>query len=64
MMPNLRKTSIWLLMGLLFWMAVPGPGQAAPTIREQYFQADACERKLRDSAKKRKYRENWQKCID
>jgi N-acetylmuramoyl-L-alanine amidase len=63
-MPNLRKTSIWLLMGLFFWMAVPGPCQAAPSIREQYFQADACERKLRDSAKKRKYRENWLRCIE
>ena len=35
-------------------------GQAS----DKFFQAEACYYKLRDNPKKRKYRDNWLKCID
>lgn len=36
---------------------------SAETAEDKYFEAEACYRKLKKSAKKQKYRENWLACI-
>ena len=36
---------------------------SAETAKDKYFEAEACYRKLKKSAKKQKYRENWLACI-
>ncbi len=48
-------------ISVVFFM---GSGAHALTARQAYYQAENCYKKLRGSAVKRKYRENWLRCIE
>jgi N-acetylmuramoyl-L-alanine amidase len=52
-----------LLYCCIVALILPGTLSAA-TPKDKFFQAEACYYKLRDNPKKRKYRDNWLKCID
>ncbi len=45
-------------------MVVSMPAVTRADPRQQYFEAEACYRKLKKQPEKRKYRDNWMQCID
>ncbi|MDX1708617.1 MAG: N-acetylmuramoyl-L-alanine amidase, partial [Desulfobacterales bacterium] len=53
-----RSIALWILAVVL---SLPVMSQAAP--RDDYLEAEACYRKLRQDSRKIKYRHNWMRCI-
>ncbi|MDY6790563.1 MAG: N-acetylmuramoyl-L-alanine amidase [Thermodesulfobacteriota bacterium] len=61
---NTLKLSIIPILLIFGLMAIAWPSPTfAQTAKDQYFTAEACYRKLKKSAIKQKYRENWLACI-
>ena len=63
-MKDIKKISaIGLLACCMLVLTWPRTSSAL-TVRDKYHQADACYKKLSQSAKKQKYRDQWFACID
>lgn len=62
-MTKIRRSSIGLLIILIFCLAWPASGQAL-TARDKYYKAQNCYQRLQKNTKDQKYRDNWLRCID
>ena len=68
-LPGLRRITTHrsliscLLICCIIAMLWPGTSLAV-TAKDKYFKAEACYKKLRNSSKKQKYRDNWLLCIE
>ena len=63
-MLRMNRRKISAVFGILLWLLLTHAPSFALTAKEKYFRADACYQKLRKSAKKQKYRDNWLQCIE
>jgi len=59
----LKRMIAWWIACLLFLLVLPAP-TSADTAESKFYKADACYKKLRNSALKKKYRHNWETCIE
>jgi N-acetylmuramoyl-L-alanine amidase len=59
-----RQLMGWTLACLIFLMSLPVPALAADDAESKYYNADACYKRLESSTSKKKYRHNWETCIE
>lgn len=62
-MTSLFQRVIGLGMACLFFLLILPATSTADNAESKYYKADACYKKLRNSASKKRYRHNWETCI-
>lgn len=61
---NIKKLNTVCLLACCLLAVLCPRTPAAATARDAYYQAESCYKKLRNNSQKRKYRDQWLKCID
>ena len=61
---NIKKLNTICLFACCLLAVLCPRTPAAATARDAYYQAESCYKKLRNNSQKRKYRDQWLKCID